>query len=276
MSHPIICVGTRGNHPEPTTFVEKYGTTEQTYHSDFTHILQRLIFYIVLWTGSDLCEWENIFIGAGIFVASSKLSAETFASKKLTKDSLPMLHYLILKELCIKTMGETLAIVKLVKESPASPPSQANYIKTQTAKLPQIHSEMTAQFQRFKIDWDIFTQITNLHPLPQSNIQQYNYTDKTVQNSIINNKPDFSNTNSSKILDMLKVLIMQKLNPMVHRILFPSILQSENESIQKYLIHLNSGTWESNFVCPICDHDSHRVYIKAQGASGSLMVSKLD
>ena len=51
----------------------------------------------------------------------------------------------MLKELGIKTLGEMLAILMLVKESLASPPLLANNVKTPAAKLPQIHLEMTKQ-----------------------------------------------------------------------------------------------------------------------------------
>lgn len=59
--------------------------------------------------------------------------------------------------------------IKLVKEPPVSPPSLASYAKIPSAKLPQLHSEMTTQrFQKFRIDWDVCIKMTNL-PLTQSN-----------------------------------------------------------------------------------------------------------
>ena len=55
---------------------------------------------------------------------------------------------------------------------------------------------------------------------------------------------------------------MQKLNPILHRMLFSSILQSNDESIQKYWIHLRSKSQDCNFICPNCNHDLSSLYIK--------------
>ena len=65
---------------------------------------------------------------------------------------------------------------------------------------------ITQQFQKFKIDWNILTQITNL-PLSKLNIQWYNCTDRTVQNSIINTYPDFFNTNPSSYSKSVQLLV---------------------------------------------------------------------
>ena len=87
-------------------------------NSDFTHKLQPPIFHMTPLTASDPGEWERIFIEAGISAASAKFYAQTFESKKLTKDSLLMLDHSMLQELGIKTMGEMLAILNLIKELP--------------------------------------------------------------------------------------------------------------------------------------------------------------
>ena len=73
---------------------------------------------------------------------------------------------------------------------------------------------------------------------------------------------EFFNTNPSKLLDMIEVLVMQKTNPIVHRISFLSIIQSNNESIQNYLIQLQSGKQDCNFKCSNCDHNLSSIYIK--------------
>ena len=57
---------------------------------------------------------------------------------------------------------------------------------------------------------------------------------------------------------------MQTSNPMVHWIIFSLIVQNNNESVQNYQIHLWSGAWDCNFICPNCDHDIFNVYIKDQ------------
>ena len=129
----------------------------------------------------------------------------------------------MLKKLGIKTMGDMLTILKLTKEHLVSP---ATYMKPPTIKLPQLVSEMTTQQSRkFRIDWYVFTRITNL-PTAQTNIQLYNCADEAIQNSIINTYPDVSNISPNKLTDMLEVLVMRKSNPMVHRISFSSIAQA--------------------------------------------------
>ena len=114
--------------------------------------------------------------------------------------------------------------------------SPASHKKTPIVKLPQLNSEMNSQqFRKFRIDWDVFTKMTSLL-LTQTDIQLYNNTDKTLQNSIINTYFEFFNSNSGKLYEKLEVLVTQKLNIIVHRISFSFILQSKNESIQNYLI----------------------------------------
>ena len=220
---------------------------------------------MALQTGYDLAGWESTFIAAGISATFTKIYTQTFSSKEITRDCLHMLECMMFKELGIKTMGNVFTILKLIKE-PSVPP--ASYIRPLTAKLPQLSPEMTSQqFQKFGIDWDIFTKMTNL-PIAQTNIQRYNCAHEAVQNSIINTYPEFSNTSPDKLLDMLKVLVTQKSNPMVHCISFSLVVQSGNESIQNYLVQLQSEAWDCDFICPNCNHDLSSVYIKDQFIRG--------
>ena len=122
------------------------------------------------------------------------------------------------------------------------------------------------QFQKFRIDWDVFTKMINL-PTTQTNIQLYNCTDEAVHNSIINTYPEFFNTNPSKLLDILEALVMQKSNPMVHRISFSLIVLTNNESVQNYLIQW-SGAQDCNFICPNSDHDLSSIQVKDQFIQG--------
>ena len=150
-------------------------------------------------------------------------------------------------------MGDMLTILKLTKEP---------LVSLLTAKLPQFNSEMTPQqFWKFRIDWDMFTKMTNLS-IMQTKIQLYNCTDEAIQNFIINTYPEFFNTNPNKLLDMLELI--QKLNPMVRRNLFSSIVQNDNESVQNYLILVQSGERDCNFICPNCNHNLSSIYIKNQ------------
>ena len=216
---------------------------------------------MVLQTGYNPPGWESTFIEAGIYASSAKIYAQIFSSKEITRDSQHFLDCIMLKELSMKTMGDVLTILELTK---APSVSMATHVKPPTAKLPQLYLEMTPQqFRKSRIDWDVFTEMGNL-PSAQSNIQLYNCTDEFVQNSIINTYPEFFNMNPSNLVDMLEVLVMQKSNPMVHRISFLSIIQSNNESIQNYLVQQQSGAQDYNFICPNCNHDLFSIYIKDQ------------
>ena len=221
-------------------------------------------FNMALRTGSDLTDWESIFTNAGITTASAKIYAQTFSSEGITRDTIHMLDRTMLKELGIKNMGEVLIILKLAKENPASP---TTHVKP-TAKPPQLNSGMTPQqFRKFKIDWDVFTKMTNLSDI-QMNVQLYNCAEETVQNSIINTYPEFFNADPNKLLDMLEVLVTMKSNPIVHRISFSSIAQGDGEPVSDYLIRLKSGARDCNFICPNCDHDLSGIYVKDQFIRG--------
>ena len=87
---------------------------------------------------------------------------------------------------------------------------------------------------------------------------------KAVQNSIINTYPNFFNTSRYKLLNMLEVLVTQKSNPMVHWISFSSIAQSDNKTIQNYVVRLWSGAQNCDFICPNCHHELSHIYMKDQ------------
>ena len=144
---------------------------------------------MVLQTGYNLPSWESMFIETGIFATFIKIYTQTFSSEEITRDSLHMVDHMMLKGVGIKTMGNVLAILKLTKE--LSVPL-ASYIRPPTAKLPKLSSEMISpKFWKFRIDWDIFTKMTNLSTA-QTNIQLYNCASEAVQNSIINTYLSFS------------------------------------------------------------------------------------
>ena len=156
-------------------------------------------------------------------------------------------------------MDGVLTILKLSKEPLAS---LASHVKPPNTKLPQLNSEITSQqFQKFRINWDMFTKMTNL-PTIETYIQLYNCADKAIQNSIINAYSEIFHTNPSKLFDISVVLVTQKSNPIIYRISFLSIVQSVNEFIQNYLIQLWSEVLDCNFICPNYDPDLFSIYIK--------------
>ena len=214
----------------------------------------------------NLAGWESTFVTAGTSATSTKMYAQIFSSEEITRDSLHTLDRTMLKELGIKTMGDVLTILKLTKEPSVS---SVSHMKPLTTKLPRLVLEMTTQqFRKFRIDFlDVFTRMTNL-PTAQTNVQLYNCADEAIQNSIINTYPDFFNTRPNKLLDMLEALVTGKSNPMVHRISFSSIAQSDNETVQNYVVWVWSGAWDCDVICPNCHHDLSHIYISRTSSSG--------
>ena len=123
------------------------------------------IFIMVLRTGSD--DWQELLTKIGISADSAKTYAKTFVEENITKDSLTMIDWEVLKELGVTTMGHALAILKLAKEQPLTSDS---YIKAPAVKFPQIHSGMTSQqFRKFRNPEDIpGNQSTRLKIFPDS------------------------------------------------------------------------------------------------------------
>ena len=119
------------------------------------------------------------------------------------------------------------------------------------------------QFRKFRIDWDVFTKMTNM-PSSQTDIHLYNCADEAVQNAIINTRPNFFTTDPDKLLDTVEVLVTQRSNHIIHRLAFVSISQDEDEPIQNYLVCLRAIAVDCNFTCLSCDHDLSDIDIKDQ------------
>ena len=218
-------------------------------------------FNMALQTEYNLTGWESTFIEAGIPATSANIYTQTFSSEEIPRDSLHMLD---------PNNAQGTGHQDWVTCSPHSnwPKNSwyhlARHMKPPTTKLPQLSSDMTTQqFQKFRIDRDVLTRITNL-PTAQTNVQLYNCADEAVPNSIINTYPEFFNTSLNKLLDMLEGLVTRKSNPMVHWISFSLIAQSDNETVQNYVVRLWSGAWDCDFICPNCHHVLSHIYIKDQ------------
>ena len=76
----------------------------------------------------------------------------------MTKENLQMMDQ-VMQELGIMAIGEGLSILKQANK----PSTQTFYAKAPSAKLPQLHFEMTPpqQFTKFQINWEVFTRITD-------------------------------------------------------------------------------------------------------------------
>ena len=211
-------------------------------------------------------DWIQLLTSIGIPADSAKIHADSFVKEGLTRDSLSMLDRDMLKELGITSMGDALAVLKFAKEQSTTP--LECYTKAPAVKLPQLHSEMTSQqFRKFKIDWEVFTRMSNMPPT-QASIQLYNCADEAVQNSIINTYPNFFSDKPDRLMDQLESLVTQKSNPMVHRLSFASMTQSLGESIQQFVVRLRGAAQDCDFTCPCCNYNLSDFYIKDQLVRG--------
>ena len=156
-------------------------------------------------------------------------------------------------------MEEALGILKQARGAT----TQATRVQALAVKPPPDLEMTPQQFRKFQIDWDVFTKMTNM-PSSQANIHLYNCADETVQNAIIDTHPNFFITDPDKLFDMVKVLVTQRLNPIIHRLAFVSMSQDEDEPIKNYLVRHRAVAVDCNFTYPSCEHDLSDIYIKDQ------------
>ena len=133
---------------------------------------------------------------------------DIFISNWITVSVLSELDKQSLHEMGITVLSDKLAIIKhahtitSVPDTKHTSPSSPSLTRDTTAKakLPTVSSEMTKpQFRKFRIDWDICRNITNI---PQSNIISHLYNA-----SIVNTTPDFLCMTESEFLDMVENLV---------------------------------------------------------------------
>ena len=204
------------------------------------------------------------FTDAGIEEKYAKTYAEAFANEGINMGNMSLLDKESLEEMGVEKLGHKLAILQMCKEWNAKPVVVPQYDKVMPARAPQLSADMTSQqYRKFKIDWQVYTNLTNL-PDHKQHVQLYNNSEESVQTAIINVYPDFFQLDVSELLDKLELVVTKRCNPMVHRINFAKIAQSPDESIQSYIIRLKSASKDCNFSCPSCKCDISSVYIKDQ------------
>ena len=214
-------------------------------------------------------QWEKLLISAGIQAESAKKHAKEFENNKMSQETLKMLDRTTLKELGVEILGEALAILQISKQtSETNQTTTAKPPSVPSAKPPKLSLDMTQQqFRKFKIDWDIFTQLTNLDKSKYS-INMYNSADENVQTCIINTIPTFFAEKAEKLLELLEPVVTSKSHPIVHRLSFSNIIQNETESIANFVVRLKANANDCNYSCPSCKVDISEEYIKDQFVRG--------
>ena len=210
-------------------------------------------------------EWKDFLLKAKIPENAIEKYTKLFIDNEIITPS--HLSKEVLKELGISVLGHVLAISKeaetMEKPQASSSSSNSKYF-TPKVELPRIKIQMTsAEFRKFKLDWEVYKTITNL-PLNQIVPQLYSSCDAEVQNSIINTNPDFLKVEEDDIIKLVEKIVTKQANPAVHRLTFSNINQSENETINSFLVRLKSSSKDCEFECPQCKHDLSPVHIKDQ------------
>ena len=153
-------------------------------------------------------------------------------------------------------MAEALSILKQAKD----PSTQTIIVKAPSPKFLQLHFKMDPPPTVQKIlNWEVFNRMTDM-PTLQTSIQLYSCADESVQNTIIKTYSKSFTTDPERLLKMIEVLLIQKSNPLVHRIAFSSMSQYEDEP--------RAMATDCNISCPPCEHDLSDIYIKDQFIRG--------
>ena len=96
----------------------------------------------------------------------------------------------------------------------------------------------------------------------------YNSCDDYVQTSLVNTAADFFTLSEDQLLTTLETIVTQHSNPAVHHLKFTSLTQSENESIENFVVTLKSLVPDCEFTCPDCNHNFQDTHPKDQLIKG--------
>ena len=222
-------------------------------------------------------EWTVFFEECGIPTEAATIYAKEFTENCLTKNELPDLNMDLLKSMGITAIGHALAILRHAKLKSTAEVVNTPTIKSEypvfkppsvAAKLPEIPPEMThPQFRKFRVDWDVYKQITGL---PTNYIANHLYSAccSEVQTSLINTKSNCLSLPENELLDTIQLIVTKQTNPAVHRMNFRRIVQQENETIKEFTVRLRSAAIDCEFSCPSCEADISSPSIKDQFISG--------
>ena len=137
-----------------------------------------------------------------------------------------------------------------------------------SVKPPSVTPEMTPpQFRKFRTDWTVYRTITCI-PSADQTAHLYSACDSVVQNSVINERPDFIQLRESEALDFLETIVTTRSNPAIHRMKFNSLKQGEHELIQDFMVRLRSASTDCIFECPNCQFNLSESHLRDQFIRG--------
>ena len=222
--------------------------------------------------------WKSNLTKAGIREEHAARYAKVFAENDINLEAASELDRDYLEELGVKTIGHILAITKMARKlkleedgheaSTATPTREATpslpTAKPPQAKPPQAKSEMSKpDFRKFIIDWEVYKSLSNL-PTDQIAPHLYNACESEVQAAIINDSSDFLSFNEKEMLETIEAIVTRRSNPMVHRVAFGNIMQSEGEAIKDFVRRLQAAAKDCEFTCSGCQNDLSEDHVKDQ------------
>ena len=225
-------------------------------------------------------EWTELLMCIGIPESSAKTYAATFVNNDITESDLIDLDKDTLKEtMNISSLGHQLKIVRLGKRNElksnvtVAPDSTSDNEHTPvykspsasaSVKLPNISANMThPQFRKALIDWNVYKSITSI---PQISLTAHLYSacESVVQSSLINAKPNFLDLDEKDALNFIELIVTKHANPAVHRKDFYTLKQNDTESIQDFVVRLQTASPDCEFACPNCSFDLSETNIMDQ------------
>ena len=99
----------------------------------------------------------------------------------------------------------------------------------------------------------------------------YNSCDDYVQTSLVNTAADFFTLSEDQLLTTLETIVTQHSNPAVHHLKFTSLTQSENESIENFVVTLKSVVPDCEFTFPTATTTCKTLILKINLLKGSIM-----
>ena len=227
-------------------------------------------------------QWEQFFTAACIPSTKSKMYTATFVTNHITETMLPILSKDYLTDLGVTIIGDILAIIQHAKNFsqpfseatsttitssiPTMPNESLN--KWPPIRPPEITLDLTdQQFPKFKIDWGMFKQLTNIL-LSQIAAQLYSLCEDSVQNSILNTNADFFTLSEQDMIQTIETIVTKRSNPAVHHLNFATLSQSEGESMQKLYCTTKYVAQDCEYSRPFCQVDLQSIHVKDQFIRG--------
>ena len=140
--------------------------------------------------------------------------------------------------------------------------------KLPALRQPKVCTSMTKQaFRKFEFDWNML-KLHSTIPENQCAMHLYNCCVDDVQSTITATYPNFLTMDEKAVIDMLRNLVTQSSNPLVHRMSFAKISQLPSESIQHFITRLRTSAPDCSFLCPSCDADISTTNIRDQFIRG--------